>query len=142
MIKLTASLLLGALLTVLLATTGVAKAAFVPGTPAAATTTPATSSATAANDAITPGQLPGSSLSATSLVDLIFSWIPTILALTAFIGLVVGGFLYMTAGGDPAKAEKARKSLVWSITGLVLAILSFVIIKIVAGSASNLTIPK
>ena len=48
-----------------------------------------------------------------------------------FIMLLVGGFQYMTAGGDPKKAEMAKKTLTSAIVGLVLIVLAYLILVII-----------
>lgn len=45
-----------------------------------------------------------------------------------FIMLIVGGFKYLTAGGDPKKAEAAQKTLTYAIAGLVLITLAWFIL--------------
>lgn len=45
-----------------------------------------------------------------------------------FIMLIVGGFKYLTAGGDPEKAQAAQKTLTCAIAGLVLVILAWFIL--------------
>lgn len=54
-----------------------------------------------------------------------------IVAFTAFLYMLYGGFLYMTAFGDDAKATSAKKVITQAIIGLVLATLAFSIISIV-----------
>ena len=48
-----------------------------------------------------------------------------------FIMLIIGGFKIMTASGDPKEAEAAKKTLTSAITGIVLLILSFMILKLI-----------
>lgn len=48
--------------------------------------------------------------------------------IVAFIFLIIGGFKYLTAGGDPKKAESARNTLTYAILGLVLLILAWFIL--------------
>lgn len=43
----------------------------------------------------------------------------------AFLYVLYGGFLYLTAGGDDAKVEKARRLIVQVIIGVVIIFLSF-----------------
>ena len=45
-----------------------------------------------------------------------------------FILFVIGGFSYLTAGGDERKVEGARKILTYAIMGLVLIALSYLIL--------------
>ena len=48
-----------------------------------------------------------------------------------FIMLIVGGFRYITAGGDPKGIEGARKTLTYAIAGMVLVALAFLIIQFI-----------
>ncbi len=52
-------------------------------------------------------------------------WIMGILLIVAIGAFIVSGFMYITAGGDPNKAQTATKMLTYSIIGLVIALLSF-----------------
>jgi len=45
-----------------------------------------------------------------------------------FIMLVVGGFRYITAGGDPKGIEAARNTLTYAIFGVVLLAASYMIL--------------
>jgi len=48
-----------------------------------------------------------------------------------FIVLIIGGFRYITAGGDPKGIEGARKTLTYAIAGIVLVALAFLIIQFI-----------
>lgn len=48
-----------------------------------------------------------------------------------FILLLVGGFKYITSGGDPKAAEGAKKTLTYAIGGLVLILLSYLILVLI-----------
>ncbi len=39
------------------------------------------------------------------------------------IAVIYSGIMYITAGGEPAKAAQARKNLVWAITGFIIILL-------------------
>lgn len=45
-----------------------------------------------------------------------------------FIVLILGGFQYMTAGGNPQTLEAAKKTLTYAIAGIVLLALSFLVL--------------
>lgn len=45
-----------------------------------------------------------------------------------FLMFVVGGFKYLTSGGDPKNAESARKTLTFAVGGLVFITLSYLIL--------------
>ncbi len=49
-----------------------------------------------------------------------------------FLMFLVGGFQYLTAGGDAAKAEAARKTLTFAILGLVFITLSYLFLRFIA----------
>jgi hypothetical protein len=54
-----------------------------------------------------------------------------------FIMLLLAGFKYLTAGGEPQKIESAQKTITWGIAGLVLVALAFLIlhfIQIITGA--------
>ncbi len=55
------------------------------------------------------------------------------LGIIAVIFVVYGGFVYMTAGGDPKRLETAKRLLRNAIIGLVIALSSFVIAQFVIG---------
>lgn len=54
------------------------------------------------------------------LVVSIINWVLGILALIAVIMILVGGFKWMTAGGNEEKVEGAKKLLIAAIIGLVI----------------------
>jgi hypothetical protein len=50
--------------------------------------------------------------------------------------IVYGGFQYVSSAGDPSKAKKAQQTIIYSVVGLVVAILAGVITNIVIGAGS------
>ncbi len=48
-----------------------------------------------------------------------------------FILLLVGGFKYITAGGDPKAIDSAQKTLTYAVIGLVVILLSFLILVLI-----------
>lgn len=50
---------------------------------------------------------------------------------------VVGGFGYITSSGNPENLDKAKRTLLYSATGLAITIGAFVISNIVTGLATN-----
>ncbi|OGF99436.1 hypothetical protein A2Y99_00130 [Candidatus Gottesmanbacteria bacterium RBG_13_37_7] len=51
--------------------------------------------------------------------------------LALFVMLVIGGFKYMTAGGDPKTATSARQTITYAVVGIVLLALAFIIFRII-----------
>jgi len=52
-------------------------------------------------------------------------------AIVLFVLLVVGGFKYITSGGDPKAVEGAQKTLTSAIVGLIIILLSYTILVII-----------
>ncbi len=48
--------------------------------------------------------------------------------------LVYGAFLYMTAGGAPNQMEKGKTAMMTALAGVVLALLAYVIVRLVVGA--------
>ncbi len=69
-------------------------------------------------------------------LEVIFSRILNIAVALAgvvfFVMLIIGGFGYLTSGGDPEKAKKASATLTWAVAGLILLIASWFILNFLA----------
>ena len=52
--------------------------------------------------------------------------------ITLFIMLLVGGFKYITAGGDPKGVEGAKKTLTYAIGGIIVIALSYLILVLIS----------
>ena len=48
-----------------------------------------------------------------------------------FIMLLMGGFKYITSGGDPKAVEQAQKTLTYAIGGLIIILLAFLILVLI-----------
>lgn len=48
-----------------------------------------------------------------------------------FILLIVGGFKYITAGGDPKGVDSAKKTITYAIGGIVLIAAGYLILKFI-----------
>ena len=57
------------------------------------------------------------------------SWLLTAFVILAVISFVGSGLIYITSGGDSSRAETAKNWLVYSIIGVVVALLSLVIVQ-------------
>lgn len=51
----------------------------------------------------------------------------------AVIVIVLAGFTFVTAGGDPAKITKARMAILYSVIGLIVVMFAFVITGFILG---------
>lgn len=73
------------------------------------------------------------------------SGIQSLLALAGilvFITFIIGGFKYITAGGDPKAIQAAHSTLTYAILGLILVVLSFSIILLIQYFTGNTNILK
>ncbi|MDD5738907.1 MAG: pilin [Candidatus Pacebacteria bacterium] len=52
------------------------------------------------------------------------NWVFYIMTLVAVLMIVFGGFTYITAAGDPAKAGKGKSILTFAIIGLAIALIA------------------
>ena len=46
----------------------------------------------------------------------------------AILMLVIGGIMYMTAGGEKGRVDMAKNTIIGAVIGLVIAILSLVVV--------------
>lgn len=62
-------------------------------------------------------------------------------AIALFIMLLIGGFNYITAGGDPQKSAAAKKTLTFAIVGITLIASAYMILRIIhAITGVNVTV--
>lgn len=52
--------------------------------------------------------------------------------IAVFIFIIIGGFKYLTSGGDPKATESAKNTLTYAILGLALLILAWFILKFIS----------
>lgn len=71
---------------------------------------------------------------ATDLILRIVQILLAIAGLVAVIFLIIGGFRYITAGGNEETSESAKKTITNAIIGIVIIILAFVIVRVIANA--------
>lgn len=54
-----------------------------------------------------------------------------ILGVVAVVFIVVGGVNYMTSAGDAGKIDKAKKTIIYAVIGLIVSALAFAIVNFV-----------
>lgn len=79
----------------------------------------------------------GGQTSLRGLVLTIVNTILTFLGVIAVIMIIYGGMLYVTAAGAQEKIDKGKKILMYTVIGIVIIMLSFVIVNAVLGSATE-----
>jgi cytochrome bd-type quinol oxidase subunit 2 len=73
-------------------------------------------------------QIPANSISVPDLIMRIVSWALWLGGGVAVIYIIYGGFMYIAAGTDQAKAEEARQSITFAIFGVVVIALAITLI--------------
>lgn len=54
----------------------------------------------------------------------ILNWLFTILIVVAIIFLIIGAYNFVTAAGSPEKVEAGKKSIMWALVGVAVALLA------------------
>lgn len=67
----------------------------------------------------------------------IFQWIFAVLGVAAFIGIVYSGFMMVTSGGDATKFAVAKKNLLWSVIGVVVIAVAYMLVGFVYSFAKK-----
>jgi len=66
--------------------------------------------------------------------------------LALFIMLIVGGFKYLTSGGDQKATASAQQTLTFAVVGLVLLVLAFLVFRLIEQftgvNVTNFVIPQ
>ena len=60
-----------------------------------------------------------------------------LLGVIAVVVVVIGGFNYMTSGGDPGKVKKAKDTILYGLIGMVVCVLAAAIVNFVVGALLN-----
>ena len=84
-------------------------------------------------DAAKTGDMPANLVGAGGVVDSITSTILYILGFISVIMLIVGGVKYTLSAGDAKAVTDAKNTILYALIGLVIAILSYAIVKFVIG---------
>jgi len=84
------------------------------------------------------GILPGPSSAAgglsyvlNNLLPAISNWVVAVIMASAVIVVIIGGIMYVFSAGEQETQKKARDTITWGIVGMVLAILSYTVVKII-----------
>lgn len=62
-----------------------------------------------------------------------------LLSLIAVVMIIIGGFTWLTAGGNEEKVDKAKKIISAAVIGLIIVLLAWAIVIFVARTTSNVT---
>ena len=77
------------------------------------------------------GGFEGTGGSLSGFIVNILNWLIGAAALVCVVMIIVGGYSYMTAGGDESKVKDASKTLTNAIIGLVICFIAVVLVNFV-----------
>ena len=69
-----------------------------------------------------------------SIITFAINTLLGLLGLVSMLFIIIGGYQYVMSGANEELAEKGKKTLTNAIIGLVIAILSYVILRVVVGT--------
>ncbi len=72
------------------------------------------------------------STSMTDLIKNIINLLLFIVGAVAVIMIILGGLRYVTSNGDQAQVKAAKETILYSVVGLIVAIMAFAIVQFVA----------
>jgi len=67
----------------------------------------------------------------TAVVTNLMNWLLGIIGVIAIIAFVISGLQYLTAAGNQNAMEAGKRNMQWSIVGVIVALMGYVIIKAV-----------
>ena len=73
------------------------------------------------------------------IVRAIMSWILGIISVIAIIAFAISGIQYLTSAGNENQIETAKKHMIWSIVGVLVAISGLVIIRAIDAALRGYT---
>ncbi len=73
-----------------------------------------------------------------SLGGQIISWMTMIAGVLAVVFLIYYGIMFITSGGDPEKATKARTGIIYAVIGIIVITAAYFIINFAIGTGEAL----
>jgi len=67
-------------------------------------------------------------------VDRIMGWVFPAGVLIAVVMVIVGGYMWIVSGGDPARKQQAQGTLTWAVIGLAALFLIKAILQAIVGT--------
>lgn len=83
--------------------------------------------------------LPGGTV--TGIVNNLANWLLVLFVSIGVIGFVISGIWYLVAAGNEDRMQKGKNGMIWSITGVIVGLLGYVVLQAVntmlGGTQSN-----
>jgi cytochrome bd-type quinol oxidase subunit 2 len=88
---------------------------------------------------LTGGDCDSKSNGINKLLNKVINIVSAIVGFVAVVMIIVGGFKYITSGGDSNKVAAAKNTLVYALVGLVIVALAQFLVHVVLNKADNAT---
>lgn len=72
-----------------------------------------------------------SSVVFTRIIPFLISWAINLAVALSVVAIILGGYMYLTSYGDSEKKDKAVRTLVYAVIGLVIAMTAYGVVAIV-----------
>jgi len=72
-----------------------------------------------------------------NIIEAFLNIFSIIIGVAGVLFIMVAGFKYITAGGDPGKASSAQNTILYAVAGLAVAALAQIIVRYVLGQVAN-----
>ncbi len=66
--------------------------------------------------------------SISGLIESLMKWLLYIVGFLAVIGFIISGIMYLTAAGNDDQIKKAKNTMIYSIVGILVALLGLIVI--------------
>lgn len=75
----------------------------------------------------------------TNIAKTIVNYLSVIVGIVAVIMIIVGGFRYITSGGDSGNVSSAKNTLIYAIVGLIIVALAQFIVRFVLDATATIS---
>ena len=69
----------------------------------------------------------------TSIINTVYF----VAGIVAVVGIVIGGWLYVTSNGDPGKVSRVKQAVFYSVIGLVIVMVAFAITQLLINATQK-----
>lgn len=68
-----------------------------------------------------------------ALIETTLTWFIALIAAICFLVIVIAGFQFIIAAGEPSKIAKARQTILYAVVGLIISLIAGTIVGFVTG---------
>lgn len=83
----------------------------------------------------------GDTLDEQSLITTVINFLSLVVGVVAVIMIIIGGFKYITSGGDSGNVTGAKNTILYALIGIIIVVLAQVIIRFVIGQTADVITP-